>query len=411
MESSLSMQLPSGKWHEFAHIYYRDRMWRTDARKSQAMVISVVERDGMQLTDYERLNHATLRPVRAPGADTPTVEGNALDFAKRSLDAGDLSVERTTTVREHGPVEGVPTYLVVLDRPTDGFHAEILVDKRNDLPIRSWAKVHHPRQERWLEYSQEFRFNQPLSDQLFTLEPGKPVVRLPEARAALLKRWQSAAAKVGETAVYDGSVGPDGTVWLALTVPSGSDRPLLPSRIASEGGDYVRLPDFDPSNGADSAPVRIGGKDLVLTAFAPLRIGGPLPRQVNVDFAKRTPDRPSGSPRSAEGETVTARTRLPLRRQADDRPDFFPALNLDRLGFEIPLIAWRSRGRALEAAKDYPAAARAYERCADEYRNFVKYAGYLALEDAARCYDKGGMPDLAQKRRQQAAALKASGER
>ncbi len=91
--------------------------------------------------------------------------------------------------------------------------------------------------------------------------------------------------------------------------------------------------------------------------------------------------------------------------------DYFTALDLDSFSFQVPIIVKETKAQALEAESKWQQAAAAYEQAAVDSSGFVKYAGYRSLESAARCAQKAGLEDEAERDLTESRELKASRER
>ena len=88
---------------------------------------------------------------------------------------------------------------------------------------------------------------------------------------------------------------------------------------------------------------------------------------------------------------VADHLKVALRAEPSDRPSYFPTLDLDQLGMQLPAIVWGARAAALEKDKDFVGAAHAYEHVAAPYQRYLRQLGKEALNSAARCYDSAGM--------------------
>ena len=395
MEEEYWLQTPMGRWRLFEHVYYRAGMWREEVRKSDPLQFTFVKRDGQSLDDYHQLDHATLVPDNLANRDpdqAPEQDKDALDYAKDSVGMGLADPKPTVTLHDHDPVDGAPTYVLTLDRRADNYHAEILVDRRTDLPISSEIAV--DRRDRTLRYRQFYQFNQPLADALFSLTPNKPVVDLPIARRELTDRWATPIATVGECHVRDVSVTTDGTVWVTVTSPEKGDRMVLPTSISATGGTvYVSMGDFAPSFPQENRnPFKVEGEDVYIIGFVPLQSDLPLPNWATVSFTRRASHYPAGAtPFDAQEEPLATPIHVRLRQQASDRPDYLTALNLDRFGLELPMDVPHFRAMALEASGRTVEAARAYELEAEANNRFVPHHATVPLAKAEHCYLKAGM--------------------
>ncbi|HLK17232.1 MAG TPA: hypothetical protein VKT78_20680, partial [Fimbriimonadaceae bacterium] len=151
---------PAGRWIMFDRISYRAGMWRYDVQKSVPLALTLIKRDGLTMTDWHQLDHASVRATEASDPDTKEYR-DPLDYAEESINMGGSS-PRSVQVLNHAPVEGRPAYAVTLDRAADDYHAEIVVDQATDLPISATASVKDPGQT--LYYRQSYLFNVPIAD-------------------------------------------------------------------------------------------------------------------------------------------------------------------------------------------------------------------------------------------------------
>ena len=383
MEMVAEVESPSGGWTTFERFRTRGPMWRTDGYRGPYAGTSI-GRDGRRIQSFDRVNHAT---VADPAEEDPmfrTEPQDALDFAKEWTDGGLVGIERKVALRPHGPIDGRPAYVVVLDRAEDGYHGEILVDSKTDLPL----SVEYTEGESHRRFRQTYRFDAPMPDALFEPPKGKPLVDLSVERIGLMARWDRPLTVVGGTKVRDACVTEDGTVWVAMTVKDRQATMALAGRMAG----YARLPEIYPSAGAAGvAPFRPDGEDVVVVGLVPLDATKP-PKQAQVGFTGRKGrwvnywtsgamvEKPVGTP-----------VPLALRRVAGDKPDYFTALDLDQFGLTLPILTWGARAAGLEKEGRLAEAGRAYEKCAAAQRSYAQSEVRRSLREAARCYHKAGL--------------------
>lgn len=413
MRTRFSILMPSGRWRNFTTTSYKDRMWRYDVQKSDALHVTLIKQNNLELTNYDLLDHATL--------DTPQVEAgemadmDALSYAKQLADSGQTNINRKVSILPHNDVGGRPVYTLVLDRAEDRYHAEVLVDKATDLPISSEITVFYSGAHGGLfKLRQEFEFNIPFGPKVFSFEQGKAVVDVRTSMADLEPKWSRTLGSVGDSEVRDACVTPDGTIWLAMTVTGFKEKPILPTRlVAGSAMTYVRLYDLTNSSGHPNAGrAKMFGKDVAIVGFAPLEVGAPIPIRAVVYFSKRPAATPVVNTPEDPSEIGTAKALdLSLRREQASWPSYFAALDLDRIGLEMSQIIWRKRSEVLESEGRLLDAAHAYERTAKERALFAKYIGYEQLLQAASCYERLGMKAEADRDGAEAAVLKASRER
>ena len=391
MEEEYWLRTPAGRWRVFDHVYYHDGMWRFDVTKSDPLQLTIVNRDGQTLTDWHQLDHATLANGTSANSGV-TRDQDALDYAKASIVMGLADPKPTVTVRDHDPVNGVPTYVLSLDRAVDNYHAEILVDRGTDLPISS--EVAFDDRDGTRRYRQSYRFNQFLPDALFSLKPDKPVVNLLDAERNLENHWVTPIAIVEKCRVRDVSVTTDGTLWVTVSSADKSERMALPTSISTaDGAAYTPMGDYEPSFPSDDDnPFKMFGEDMYVIGFVPLQPNTITPAWATISFTRRPSHYPAGvEPFDAHEEPLGSPIHLRLRQEATNLPDYLTALNLDRFGLELPMDVPHYRAVALQASGRTVEAARAYEQEAEANNRFVPYHATVPLASAERCYRSAGM--------------------
>ncbi len=408
MESEYWMQSPTGEWRMWGHTYSRDGMERSDYRQGQPMAMRFVARDGLQLWDYGNLDHATLKPLDESNLQAALSQGeDALDYVKKSIDMGYAGQPRTVEIiRDHAPVDGKAAYALTLDRAADKYHAEILVEKGNDLPISSEISVEHlsPYGNRMVRYRNFYHFNRTIPDSVFSLKSDKQVVNLPNSQAELVKAWERPIATVEGTEVRDAAVMNDGSIWIAVTTrdpqkPNELDHIVtLPTSLTTpEGVVYTRTQDVTPSAIMQTSHyfdfVEKGvHEDTYVAVFVPLTVNPATPKKVTVSFAHRYPWCLGHSgPDGVTEEPLANPLTLAVHSESEDRPSYFTALDLDHFGFQLPLTVWDARATALEKAGKPAEAASAWEQAAEQYRFFLPGHGAKMIKDAAKDYTAAGM--------------------
>lgn len=438
MEVVRMMETSSGKWHTFHHLYYKDGVWAHTNRKGAGLENHVVIRNGWALTKYRRLSHATLEEADFFFHDQLNGDMSVINYTKMIIDQGSVGVERATKIESHADVDGRPSYKIVMERTEGEYRAEIVVDKQTHLPLWVSTTLRHSSHLNLVRYRDEFKFNNAIPGTVFHLDPAIPVLRLSEEQSKLTDRWQKPLVEWDGTAVRDATITSDGTIWIACTRPfsdktgtppareDGNASPTpsqveihpglgaLPSRLETgDGQPYARILDIVPSSILGKMKTyAFKGQQVVVVGFMPLSPSQSRPSTGQVVFSYREPQYPGFGQRKEVREVECKTLTLKLRNEPNlDLPDYFTALDLDHFGFQLPLIIWGARAKALEETGRTLEAAKAYERTAVEYRSFVKYVGYRPLLEAARCYRKLGLLPEAEDREREAEALKLGRER
>jgi len=388
MEVIATLERPAGHWFTLWHSYYKDGMWRIDVDKSTGMKLTQIIRDGQTLTQWKGLDHATVEPTTEADLQTAAGETNAVEYAKSLLDTGQTSIDRTVTIRDHEPVNGRATYVIAMDRPANEYHSELIVDKSTNLPLLGTVSVHQTSAlgAETVQMRQEYRYDAPVSSDLFSFNVGKPVIKPAEAKAALLGEVHP-QGKVKETEVLDAAVSPSGTVW--IMVATTNDK-VLPTTLADDAGNvYARGRDVGSTEKGDQ--LQDGNRNLILVPFTNMNPNKPLPTRVSLGFAQREGWYPyHAAPEDQHVTPIGKQLNLKVRIEPDLRPSYFTAFDLDRYGFELEMLDWHNRAQKYEADKQYIKAAHAYEKCAKAYGTFIKRGAFFPTKEAARCYALAG---------------------
>ncbi len=394
----------------FARVYYENNMWRFDSNLGARLERSFVFRDGMQLSDWKNLDFATLQKASPQALKDIQAQGRtALDYVKDAVNTGRMDEARTISIHEHAPFEGVPTYVVSLDRPGDNYHAEILVDKRTDLPLLADIR-NEGTGDRVSHWYAGFTFNKPLDPKLFSLTPAKTVINVPTAVERLGETWSHPLGRVNQTEVRQVSLEQSGTIWIASTAPSKDDTPALPTRLTDNlGNEYLRIQDVVPSAMSEDDQLTIGGKSIIVTGFVPIKPNGPLPATVSVAFSTRGGYYPGfAEPSNQEVKDLHASLSLKPILEAGEWPDYFRSLNIASYLMAIPMSEWTARAKHFDAKGDLLSASQAYGELAKARYNWVKYSAFQPMLQEARCYRALGQVEKADDLTKQANDLKVS---
>jgi hypothetical protein len=403
----------ASSFREIIHTYYKKGAWRMRSRIGSPLEAIFVAKDGKVLNDYARLDHATLEPMDSDFFATFQGDNiDALDFAKEETEMGLVDKERKVTLV---PSQNGATYTVLLERPNDIYRAEIIVDKKTDLPISSSVTVRYDEKQSQT-FRQTYKFNQDLPESYFALTSTKPVVDLRVAQADLKKQWKIPLGEIETTKVRDVRVTPDGAVWVAVTAtqthapegessryPRSGDKLLLPSAIdAGNGVTYARSLEMVPSSILGKPQTfDVDGDRLYILAFTPLARTPELPGRITLKMSTRVPNFPGFSEEGNNTETDAKQTlTLSVKREGKLLPEYFPGLDLDHFGFQVPLVLAFTRARAFEASGDWEKAGRAHEEASEAYMGFIGRRYPDEFKAAAKCYEKAGMAGDAERVRE-----------
>lgn len=386
--------------------FYKDGKWRVDGRAGTPLEAIWILKDGRMVTSYKRIPHVTDEPIRGdhmqimPGADM-----NAIDFAMQQTDMGRIGIERKITIKN----EGADTYVMHLERPSDNYVADILVDKKTDLPIS--AEIAMSFDATGLRYRQTYTFNQPIADSIFEAPAGKPVLRFETEHKRLQGEWAKPLGAIGTTDVRDARITPDGVIWLVVTPAKSKEKAkllevnqlLLPSTIETgDGMRYARTQEMVPSSilGKEQT-FEIDGKNVYMVAFVPLGKSAQAPRQATVKMEHRSPHLPGFSYRESKITPEAGEVTVTLQQDNGSLPAYFPSLDMDHFGFQVPIMLGTTKAQAFTKDEDWLSAGRAFEETAAAYQGFLPLAADRPLKEAAQCYEKAGMPAEARRVREE----------
>jgi hypothetical protein len=364
---------------------YANGVWRLDSRLGSALERSTIVRHGTMYVYSKRHHTVVAEPYQGWFGATTT----ALEFAKEQTNYGLIGEDRTLRVEDAPPEGGRHTYRIVMERKSDQYHTEILVDRATDLPIRSLT---HMRLEGGVfqNIRIEYGFGNKIRPTL--LDPGafgSPILDLPTAHRQLLARYRRPLAEAGTTALHDVEVAPDGTVFALVSLRE-EERGLLPDTL--EDGSrtrYLRLPDLQPGGNWGDTRVResfrIGDRLFLVTTWVPLEPGR-RPGPLRFGFSRRGLYAPGKASRPPMVESVTV---VPDR-IARATPAYSTALLLDD-----PFVAQRIA--AAEARADWYRDAGDFESELEwrwaQHRAGVAYVrrfGELQVPALAKCLESLG---------------------
>jgi hypothetical protein len=376
----------SGNWRMFLDNFYKDGLWRSEVRKTERMAVSIVLRKDKVLTEYTHLDHAALDQWRpSPFGQEPGPE-TALEYVLRTLNTGNVDEERSFSIRPHDPVNGKEAYLLHIERPVDGYLADLIVEKNSNLPISATTQLGLGPTK--LKYRFECTFNQPLPDSMFELASAKPIINVGQAKQGYADDWKKPIAVAGDTQVLDARSTADGSIWILTRQTSDALAVPLPERLREGKLEFARM--FDGMG--HLATFDQGSSDTVLSVFTPLEGDKDLrPDRVTLQFGQRPPD---FSPLPKDQKLGTSQTwtlTIPVKPEPNSAPDYLCALGLDR--FELTFQIEKIKARALEYERrgEFAKAGGMYEALSPVQAYWLnRGASGFGLRDAARCYREAG---------------------
>lgn len=394
-------------WNELVHsIRQGDFAWMR-AAKSRSQGLTSISNQTNSMTVWDRLPFATIGKNDVD--DVLNNQEDPLQIAIASYTGGNASEEYNVTSFDSAPRDNRPTYTlsyVGKERPKessdntaeDKKSFKILVDSKTNLPIESSYFSNSKGVTGEIKY--QYAYNKTYPESLFRLETKKPIIFPEIVRRKIAEKWSKVQVDGNHAPIYSASVSPEGTIWVAFGVKDYEVESSVPSEIvASNGAKYVRgserpytLQPKDNENFGDR-------KDVIFTPFIPVYDNKSLPAKVGIKYAMRETYKDSAG--SDEAKIVS----VDLIANSWNIPSYFPSFNMGRAILEFPLNFWRTRAKARQELGDTLGAAKAFEAEADAYKNFVEYAGYKPLLEAAKCYESLGSFEKATALREHAAEL------
>lgn len=385
MDSTIEIERPDGTWAKATRVLYDSGKWRYENRFTPQMARTLIYRDGLFIDDYAVLDHASQEPEGAWNGQ-PTAPENAVEVAQRLLGAS-LTKRHVESAPD---VDGKSVYRLTLE---DDHQSKLvlLVDRATDLPISSemWSMDTNTAGNGVQHVRATYRFNESLPKSLFEFTAGRKLVDLTKSVQAWRKAHSKPIASVGNLRVLDATVTADGTIWFTIEGGDG----LEIRNLKADDGIFSPLSEFHrdyPWAGKKASP-------SVVRAFTPI-----LPLTKTPDWVQFQVVR-SGTSRAI------GRGSVPLRAEKS----LVPA-HLAELGFQHHLVArehlvLRAQAKGLAVAGEALNAAQAFEHAAT--KAFVKYAGHLDLDEAAKLYRKMNRFADAERVETESARLKQTRER
>lgn len=321
----------NGKKRVFSTTWYQSGRWRSDIFQGLPIAKTFIIRDGEQFILSP--NHKTLTEEQAGEWTGISGKVSALDFAKMQTDQGEISEARNMSVQPHDPVDGRPTYLLAMSRPSDHYRSEILIDKATNLPIRSETWFDFPTETQQSHELIEYRFNEPIPAETFDPRKlGTPVQDLTAQQVQLMEKWSKPRYQNPLCQIRDVWQNSEGEVFVAYTCKKGTH--ATPDTVEGVSGTtYLPVADISPGMIRGDTSVnevfKFEGLDARIAVWAPVEKPTPLPSKVSLDFA--------GVPKAGEGPLCT----LPIATATSDewRPPYATTLvlndYLDQMAFHL----------------------------------------------------------------------------
>jgi hypothetical protein len=357
-ETVYDLRPESGK--AFNTIRYRSGMWRYDVVPGLTREVHSIERDGYWYKYAPHLNLVTKEPVTAAES---AGELSAVEYAKSQVDFGDMSVKRQVRIESRPPVDGKAVYAVVLERSTDNYRSDILVDSRTDLPIRAvMTETAHNgaygniRQRLVIDY----RFNEPIPDSLYDPHSfGLPIHDLESERAALVAAWTKPLATFDGSKVLHTWRDSGGKIYVACLVKDLDDAGI-PSELTDDRGTiYLHAPK-EPYIGA--AKWGAPGEFVAVSVWVPLEpfTGGVQPAGISLSLGQRvdlTQPVPDGRKvynlrKTPSGSKPTDVLNLPVPPTESGR-EYITALGLDEADLQLDASLDAARAEWYSAKRQY----------------------------------------------------------
>ena len=395
MEITCSLQRQDSSWWTYRHTFYKDSMWLTHALIGQPMSLTSIIRDGKTFLDFHSMDHASIRPFDPEDYERSLGSKNAIAYILDQVNQGNQTEEREFSIRDHAQVDGRDAYTIHIERPVDGYIANVVVDKASSLPISAESELGLGATK--LRYRIECKFNGPLADDLFVQRSDKPIVDQARAQAELEGSWKQPIAQVQSAKVRSACVTSDGTVWIVI---SGEENMPIPRLLTTDSAkEYAEPLTMPPSAILDvSHRYTQDGEQVIIAGFVPLDSHADLPKSATIQFAKGLVSLPGSPvpPGTPAPTPIAQRVKVSLEREPRQFPAYFPALEMEYISFQLPEMICSQRGKAYESLKQYATAATAYEDAATASYSLSKRGSPAPLHDAARCWRSIGNVERAE---------------
>ncbi len=398
-----------GSWHEFMHIISEGDSTRTNARMGTGIEFTILANSQWNLIDYSHLPFATL--TKTP--ESELVETDLLKSLLALLDGNpDKKVYKYSTSSGE-PLNGRKTYVIDYSRADTNQKMHIIVDAATDLPIEAYMwrgpdDFHGITTE---ENRITYTYNNTYDQKLFALPTNKKIVNPDKEKVSLKRRWEeNAKVAPGLPPIYETTVGPDGTIWIAFGVKEGSNVEKLPCEVLANGKRYLHVIDISASFRAINEDYRVGGREVIMTPFVAAYDDGTLPTKAEIRFAKRIEGQPEGGALGKIPEKLddAISKSYELKPESEVVPSYMPSLGFDKERLSMPMQFWRKKALARQKLGDYVGAIDAYQHEIQGWNGFVRYKANEAMIGQATCYAAMGDQAKADILMKQAKELKQS---
>jgi hypothetical protein len=393
-------------WNQYVHQIRQDGLVWAEISKSRAQKMTYISDQIQVMMDWERLPFATISQENTDefyGQDDPLKIAIANYAGTSSPNQYDVRSADTA------PIGGRPTYTLSYSSKTlpsnsmdlttkDKQSFQIIVDSNTNLPIESTYQSDSNGVLGEIKY--RYAYNKSYPDKLFSMKSNKPLLYPDIERQKISKEWAKAKKTGNHAPIYSSSISPEGTIWLAYGSREAEIPQSVPSElIAPNGVKFVRGFERSYTWQSNNKELLTGLPGLTLTPFIPVYNQATLPSSIQVRFTTRIGDHADAMQGESFYKTIS------LSKENWNIPSYFPAFHLGRDMLSFPIEFWKKRADARKDFGDTLEAAKAFEQEAGAYKNFVEYAGYKPLIEAADCYEKLGELDKAKELRAKAAEL------
>lgn len=398
-----------GSWNEIMDIISQGDNTRTNVRIGTGFERTVISNSQWNLIDYKDLPFATLTKT----SPDELVETDLLKSLLALLDGNpDKNVYKYSTSAGQ-TLNGRQTYVIDYSRADTNQKMHVIVDATTDLPIEA-TMLRGPDDFHGITTEENritYVYNNTYDPKLFALPTNKKIVNPDTEKISLKLRWEeNAKVAPGLPPIYETTVGPDGTIWVAFGVKEGSNVEKMPCEVVVNGKRYLHVIDLPASFHAINDDFRVGGRQLIMTPFVPAYDDGTLPTKAEIRFAKRIEEQPEGGALGKIPEKLddAVSQTYELKPESEVVPSYMPSLGFDRERLSMPIQFWRKKALARQKLGDYVGAIDAYQHEIRGWEGFVRYKANEPMLGEASCYQALGNQAKADQLIREAEALKRS---